>query len=138
MNGVVDYIDAVHEAHFDDGAPPEERGRRVHDLFGRHETALLSPLLEYLTDHSKVRIMGPTDLATKVPTVAIVPARHPQDVAVALSEHKVMAGAGDFYAVRLIEAMGQPADPGVLRLSFVHYTSAADIEQLVTALDATL
>jgi cysteine desulfurase family protein (TIGR01976 family) len=138
MNGVVDYLDAVHEAHFDDGAPPEERGRRVHDLFRRHETTLLAPLLEYLTGRSDVRIMGPTDLATKVPTVAIVPARHPQDVAVALATHKVMVGAGDFYAVRLIEAMGQPADPGVLRLSFVHYTSPADIEQLVTALEVAL
>ena len=49
-----------------------------------------------------------------------------------------MAGAGDFYAVRLLEALGVAADPGVLRLSFVHYTSPDDIRHLIEALDKTL
>jgi len=138
MQGVVDYIDAVHEAHFDDGALPVDRGRRVHDLFRARETALLTPLLAYLSDRSDVRVLGPTSAEVRVPTVALVPSRNPHDVAAALAEHKVMADAGDFYAVRLIEAMGQPADPGVLRLSFVHYTTRSEVEQLVDALDATL
>ena len=34
--------------------------------------------------------------------------------------------------------MGIPADPGVLRVSFVHYTTQAEIDQLISALDATL
>jgi len=50
----------------------------------------------------------------------------------------VMASAGGFYAGRVLEAMGIPLDPGVLRMSFVHYTSAAEIDQLIAALDATL
>lgn len=138
MNGVVDYIDAVHEAHFEDGALPAERGQRVHDLFRQHETALLSPLLDFLQARADVGILGPTTLSSKVPTVALVPQQNPHDVARKLVEHKVMASAGDFYAVRLIEAMGQPADPGVLRLSFVHYTSPEEINQLIEALDRCL
>lgn len=138
MNGVVDYIDALHEAHFDDGAPPDERGRRVHDLITAHEHLLLGPLLEFLESRSDLRILGPTTLETKVPTVAVVPAGNPHDVAAALAEHKVMAGAGDFYAVRLVEAMGVPANPGVLRLSFVHYTSPSEVDQLITALEQSL
>jgi len=138
MNGVVDYLDAVHEAHFDDGAPADERGRRVHDLFRTHEERLLAPLLEYLRDRSDVRILGPDATAERVPTVALVPTKNPQTIAAELAEHKVMAGAGDFYAVRVLEAMGVPLDPGVLRLSFVHYTSPEEIEQLISALDATL
>jgi len=137
MNGVVDYLDAVHEAHFDDGAPAGERGRRVHDLFRTHEERLLAPLLEYLRDRSDVRILGPDDTSERVPTVALVPTKNPQTIAAALADHKVMAGAGDFYAVRVLEAMGVPLDPGVLRLSFVHYTSVAEIDQLISALDAT-
>ena len=58
MNGVVDYLDAIHEAHFDDGAPADERGRRVHDLFRAHETALLAPLLDFLRDDGRVRILS--------------------------------------------------------------------------------
>ena len=49
-----------------------------------------------------------------------------------------MAGAGDFYAVRVLEAMGIELDPGVLRLSFVHYTSPTEIDQLISALSVTL
>ncbi len=138
MNGVVDYLDAIHEAHFDDGAPPDERGRRVHDLFRAHETKLLTPLLDFLNERSDVRILGPADATIRVPTVAVMPNKNPMEVAVALADHKVMAGAGNFYAVRVLEAMDIALDPGVLRLSFVHYTSADEIEQLMTALDATL
>jgi len=49
-----------------------------------------------------------------------------------------MAGAGHFYAVRVLEGLNVPIDPGVLRLSFVHYTSQAEIDQLINALDQTL
>lgn len=138
MNGVIDYIDALHEAHFDDGAPPDERARRVHGLITAHEKRLLEPLMKYLDGRNDLRILGPTTLETKVPTVAVVTARNPHDIATELVQHKVMASAGDFYAVRVIEAMGVPTDPGVLRLSFVHYTSPAEIDQLVAALDQTL
>ena len=55
-----------------------------------------------------------------------------------MASHGVMAGAGDFYAMRTIGAMGCDKDAGVLRLSFVHYTSDAEVEKLMTALDATL
>jgi len=138
MNGVVDYLDAVHEAHFDDGAPPDERGRRVHDLFRAHERELLTPLLDFLQSRNDVRILGPSDAAIRVPTVAVMPSKNPMDVAVALADHKVMAGAGNFYAVRVLQAMDIALDPGVLRLSFVHYTSHDEIDQLIAALDATL
>jgi selenocysteine lyase/cysteine desulfurase len=138
LNGVVDYLDAVHEAHFADGAPADERGRRVHDLIRAHETSLLTPLLDFLRSRGDVRILGPDDPAIRVPTVAVMPSKNPMDVAMALADHKVMAGAGNFYAVRVLQAMDIALDPGVLRLSFVHYTSPAEIDQLIAALDATL
>jgi cysteine desulfurase family protein (TIGR01976 family) len=137
--GMVDYIDLLHEHHFDDGAPAAERGRRVHDLMRAHEISLVAPLLEYLDGRDDVRIMGPTDPTIRVPTVAFVPnGIAPAAAAAKLADHRVMAGAGDFYAVRLIEAMGQPADEGVVRLSFVHYTSPAEISQAIAALEAVL
>ena len=138
MNGVVDYIDAVHEAHFDDGALPAERAQRVHDLFSTHESKLLAPLLEFVSADERVRVVGPTSLENRVPTLALVTERNPHHVAEQLAEHKVMAGAGDFYAVRVLEAMGIELDPGVLRLSFVHYTSPTEIDQLISALSVTL
>jgi selenocysteine lyase/cysteine desulfurase len=49
-----------------------------------------------------------------------------------------MAGGGDFYAVRALQAMGVDAEKGVLRLSFVHYTSKAEVDRLIEALDHVL
>jgi selenocysteine lyase/cysteine desulfurase len=49
-----------------------------------------------------------------------------------------MAGGGDFYAARPLAAMNVNPDHGVLRLSFVHYTSDADIVKLIDALGAHL
>lgn len=49
-----------------------------------------------------------------------------------------MAGGGDFYAGRALSAMGVDEDRGVLRLSFTHYTTQAELDQLLTALDAVL
>ena len=138
MNGVVDYIDALHEAHFDDGAMPAERGQRVHDVIRSQEIGLLSPLLEFLGSRNDVNVLGPTDPEIRLPTVAMLSGRNPHDVAKDLVDHKVMAGAGNFYGLRVIEGMNIPSDPGVLRVSFVHYTSADEITQLINALDAML
>ncbi len=138
MNGVVDYIDAVHEAHFDDGALPSERAQRVHDLFRETEKDLLSPLLDALRGRPGIRLLGPDDAEIRVPTVALHTERNAQEIASALVGYQVAADASDFYAVRVIEAMGVPADPGVLRLSFVHYTSPAEVDQLIGALEDIL
>ena len=43
-----------------------------------------------------------------------------------------------FYAVRLLEGLDVATDPGVVRLSWVHYTDSADIDRLLNALDEVL
>ena len=62
----------------------------------------------------------------------------PNAVLETLNQQKVIAGANHFYAKRLVEAMGMNADQGVVRCSFVHYTSAAEMDQLLNALDLAL
>ena len=47
-------------------------------------------------------------------------------------------GTGDFYAVRLLEALNIDTVEGVMRISFVHYTSKNDIDKLVKALDSVI
>jgi selenocysteine lyase/cysteine desulfurase len=49
-----------------------------------------------------------------------------------------MVGSGHFYATRLLDALGIPLDPGVLRMSFLHYTTEADVDQLLEGLEAAL
>ncbi len=60
----------------------------------------------------------------RAPTVALDCAAPGEDLATDLAPHGIMAGGGDFYAGRPLQAMGVDTEKGVLRLSFVHYTSA--------------
>ncbi len=49
-----------------------------------------------------------------------------------------MLGMGNFYAVRPLMDMNIPTDPGVLRISFIHYTSMQEIDQLIEGLKEAL
>ena len=84
------------------------------------------------------QLLHDADAAQRAPTVALDLGRDPVAVAATLADHGIMAGGGDFYAVRALEAMGVDPARGVLRLSFTHYTNDAEIDQLLGALDAVL
>ena len=139
--GMADYVDALYAHHFGGEADAAARTRAVTAMKRAHEDGRLAPLLDFLGNRNDVRILGSGSLGTetgRVPTVALHTAKPAAEVADALAGHGVMAGAGNFYAVRTIGAMGCDADAGVLRLSFVHYTTDAEVQQLMKGLDACL
>jgi selenocysteine lyase/cysteine desulfurase len=141
--GMADYIDALYAHHAPDKgaagmAGPLARNNAVHDLMRAHEVALLQPLLDHLGKRNDLRLIGPRDAGARAPTVAVALDRAAEPVARALAAHGIMAGGGDFYAVRALEGMGIDPGAGVLRLSFVHYTTADEVTRLRTALDAVL
>ncbi len=137
--GIADYFDALHAHHFTDEADAAERGRRVHALMEAQEKALLAPLLDYLRQRNDIRVLGPTDPAERAPTVAIHPKNKPAEAVLeGLTARGIAAGASNFYAYRLVQALGIDPEAGVLRLSFVHYTAPEEIEKLMKALDASL
>ena len=137
--GIVEYLDDLYTHHGGRNASPVERGRTVHNMFRAHETGLLDRLLAYLADRDDVRVAGPVDPTRRAPTVSIVPLGRPvPDVAKSLVDKGMMVGTGDFYAPRLLDEMGIPTDPGVLRMSFIHYTTEEEIDRLIEALDDAL
>ena len=137
--GVVDYLDALHTHHFTDEVEPRERGLRLAALMQAHEKKLLAPLLSWLDRRADVRVLGPVTTESRAPTVSFLPLeRDPIEVHAVLTAHHLMAGLGHFYGVRPLAAMGVPADPGVVRLSFLHYTLESEIERLIEALAAAL
>ncbi|SMH58218.1 aminotransferase class V-fold PLP-dependent enzyme [Maritimibacter sp. HL-12] len=135
--GMADYIEAL-SAHHGGPAHGAAAARHAHDLMRGHETALLQPLLDYLSARNDVRLLGPTRAERRAPTVALELSAPGAGVAAALALEGIMAGGGDFYAVRPLEAMGVDPDKGVLRLSFVHYTTEAEVDKLIAALDKAL
>ena len=139
--GIAQYMDAVYAHHFDDMASTDmaERGRRLHTLFEAHEKKLLAKLMGWLNARDDIQMVGTADPELRAPTVSFVPlkAKH-ADILDTLKEHKVIAKSGDFYGVRPLNGMNIPLDPGVVRVSFVHYTTDSEIDQLIGGLSEAL
>jgi selenocysteine lyase/cysteine desulfurase len=114
------------------------RAAFVHDLMRAQETALLSPLLDFLQAKNSIRVIGPRNAGQRMPTVAMLLKVSGAEAAARLARDGVMCGGGDFYAVRCLEAQGIDPDHGVLRVSFVHYTAPAEVDRLIAALDRAL
>ena len=136
--GMADYFDTLHGHHNLPGITPAEKMSAVHDLMRNHETLLLQPLLDYLSDKNSVRLLGPKTAENRAPTVAVDTFQNAEALAAKLAPHGIMAGGGDFYAVRALEAHGIDPNQGVLRLSFVHYTSEEEVSHLIESLEKVL
>lgn len=135
--GIADYLETVAEIAGDSvaGADPF---RRAHAAMRAQEIALAAPLLDYLQRKNSARLIGPADPTLRAPTIALALDEPGGAVAARLARHGIMAGGGHFYAWRLLEALGIDPNHGVLRLSFTHYTTPAEIDQLIAALDKEL
>ena len=136
-SGIVDYLETV-AAIAGDSVPGADPFRRAHAAMRAQEIALATPLLDFLRKKNSVRIIGPDDPHLRAPTIALGLAEPAAAVAARLARHGIMAGGGHFYAYRLLQAVGIDPNHGVLRLSFVHYTTPEEIQQLIAALDAEL
>jgi cysteine desulfurase family protein (TIGR01976 family) len=139
VNGVIDYMDALADRHGQAGKPARERAAAVRGLFRSHETTLLQPLLDFLAGHPKVRLIGRTRAAERAPTVSFTaPGRRSADIGAALARAGIGVGVGNFYAFRVLRALGIDTDDGAVRLSFVHYTCKDEVDRLIGELESCL
>ncbi len=140
LAGIADYIDALHAHHFGEAedVPPRERSQAVAALMRRHEIALMRPLLAFLAERPGLRLIGPAEAERRAPTLSLALDEPGEAAAARLARHGIMAGGGDFYAPRVLRAMGIDPARGVLRLSFLHYTRPDEVARLIEALDAEL
>ncbi|WP_377188408.1 aminotransferase class V-fold PLP-dependent enzyme [Ruegeria meonggei] len=136
--GMADYVDLLCDHHNGPGSGAAARAAFVHDLMRTHEVALLQPVLDAVKDRNNVRLIGTSDATRRAPTVALSLNTDAEAVAADLNDHGIMAGGGDFYAVRPLQAMRVDPEQGVLRVSFTHYTSQQEIDQLLGALETVL
>lgn len=135
--GIAEYFDALDAHH--GGGDPAGRPQRVRTLLRDAELALLPRLLDHLSSRPDVRLLGPADARHRAATVSFVPlGAAPADVARRLAAHGILAAAGNFYAVRLLQALGVDPARGAVRLSFVHYNTPQEMARLLAALDQVL
>ncbi len=140
--GVLDYFDSLHQHQF--GASEKSRNQKLQDLHGlilEHENSLAEPLLDYLRQHTGVRLIGKTHTRDndRAPTIAFQPLRESAaEVARQLQALGIGTENGHFYAHRLVSDLGIDPDDGVVRLSLVHYASGDEVEKILRALDQVL
>ena len=139
VNGLMDYMDELYRHHFEWPAEAPARAHAVRGLIRDQESLLLQPLLDFLDNREGVRLIGKTRAAARAPTVSFSSDKHSsKTIAAGLAQEKLGLSAGDFYAYRLIEALGYDNDDGVVRASFVHYTSPGEVARLIETLDRVL
>lgn len=90
----------------------------------------------WLSGKSQVRIVGPSrSTAKSVGTVSFVHTECASDkIAQAVNRSSIGVRNGHMYAVRLLKALGIEPDPGVVRVSSVHYNTADEIDRLIGVL----
>ncbi len=140
--GVTEYLEAVAAHHASEPADSlHGRARQAFAVMAEQEEALAERLLDYLRSKPGVRIYGHdrADGARRVPTVSFTAAGHdPAAIARHVDGANIGIRHGDFYARRLIEALGLGETGGVVRVSMVHYNTLDEVDALVRRLDEVL
>jgi cysteine desulfurase family protein (TIGR01976 family) len=99
-----------------------------------HEQSLAQRFLDGLPE--SCTLYGLPTLEGRVPTFAFtVAGRTPRSVAEALAERGLAVWDGNYYAVEIMERLGL-ADAGAVRVGFVHYNTAGEVDRLLGALRA--
>jgi cysteine desulfurase family protein (TIGR01976 family) len=140
--GIMDYLaeiaggrgvaDVVHD---------RESVEAAFDLIADHEAGLTDRLLDFLRGRPGVRIVGrdTSDPAERVSIVSFVVGGVPsRSIVEAVDPHGIGIRFGHFYSARLIEALGLEEADGVVRVSMVHYNTAAEVDRLIGVLDTLL
>jgi cysteine desulfurase family protein (TIGR01976 family) len=104
----------------------------------RHETDLLTRLMEGLQAIPGVKIFGITDrqrFGERCSTLSFrLGDHHPTEIAAFLGERGIFTWDGNFYALNLSERLGVEQHGGVLRVGLVHYNTPAEVDRLLSAL----
>jgi cysteine desulfurase family protein (TIGR01976 family) len=124
----VDFLSAL--------APGTTRRERLANGFGQLEqrgAALTKQLWEGLSEIDDVRLYGPLPGKARTPTVAFTVENIPAiEVAKSLAARGVFASHGDFYAMTVVERLGQ-APHGLVRAGCACYTTTEEVDRLLAA-----
>jgi len=129
VTAAVDHIADLGEA----GTTRRDRIRSAYQAIQEHAIALGEQFLGGLPDTATV--FGITDdLTARTPTFAIeLDGFSARRLATELGDRGIYVTDGDYYALEVMRALGR-ADGGLVRIGFLHYTTAEEVDRLLTAI----
>ena len=122
----VDFI-----ASFAPGATRRERLRAAFQQLHERGDALVTQLWNGLREMERVRLYGPPPGNTRTPTIAFTVNGLPSiDVAKKLAEGGIFLSHGDFYAMTVVERLGQMPH-GLVRAGCACHTTSQEVDRLL-------
>jgi cysteine desulfurase family protein (TIGR01976 family) len=118
------------------GATRRERLRAAFSQLHERGDALFTRLWNGLREIERVRLYGPSPGAKRTPTIAFTVNGVPSiEVAKQLAERGVFLSHGDFYAMTVVERLGQ-APHGLVRAGCACYTTPQEVDRLLAGICA--
>ena len=141
LAAAVDYLVWLGELTGTTGALADRIGG-AYEAATSYEMTLAQQLIDGLLKIPKLRVHGITDprrRAHRVPTVAVThPAHRNAALARALAAQGINVWSGHNYALEVARRLGLDEKEGVLRIGLAHYNTAAEVERIVSSLQALL
>jgi cysteine desulfurase family protein (TIGR01976 family) len=114
------------------GTTRRERLRAALQQLHERGGALITQAWEGLSDMAHVRLYGPPPGTARTPTIAFIVNGVPSiEVAEKLAERGVFLSHGDFYAMTVVERLGQNPH-GLVRAGCACYSTPEEIDRLLT------
>jgi len=118
------------------GATRRERLRAAFQQLHERGDALVTQLWNGLRKMERVRLYGPAPDVARTPTIAFTINGLPSiDVARKLAEGGIFLSHGDFYAMTVVERLGQ-APHGLVRAGCACYTTSQEVDRLLAGVRA--
>lgn len=137
----VDYFAAV-GASLTGSEQRRENLKAAFSAMFEYEKELMQQLIVGLQNIAGIKVQGISDLDAldrRVPTVSFThDQQSPDRIARALGEQNIFVWSGHNYGYEPARALGLLESGGVVRIGAVHYNTAAEIEETLTAIEATV
>ena len=143
--GLVATVDYVAGAGVTYGGAPADASVReavvaAYRAFARHENDLSRQFLDGVASIPGLNLHGIADPARvdeRTPTFAItLDGHHPMKLSEELGRRGIYTWEGHYYAIELFDRLELTGGGGAVRIGFCHYHSAAEVDRVLTELDA--
>ncbi len=103
---------------------------------GEYERALSDRFLGGLAEIPGVTLFGGTGSSMRTPTFAVsVDGLAPSEASRLLGEKGIFTWSGHYYSLEVMRSLGVLDEGGLLRIGFIHYSMAEEVDLMLEALD---